>query len=183
MTENEKRLAGLWHDANNDEEMIKKRKAVKNLCFAFNHTKDNQAIKKKLLPHAHPSLELLAPFYCDYGDNIEIGAHCFINHDAYFMDGAKITIHDHCFIGPRCGIYTVNHPIDPTLRNTGLEIASPVTIKENVWIGADVSILAGVTIGKNVTIGAKSLVIKDIPDNCVAAGNPCKILYTIEKDV
>ena len=180
MTEIEKLKCGLWYDANNDTELLKQRRQAEILCFEFNHTspaKQNlqREILRRLLPGCAKSVEILAPFYTDYGYNCQIGEKTFINHNAYFMDGAPIKIGKNCFIGPNCGIYTANHPLCATERNQGLEKAKPVTIGDNVWIGADVTILSGVTIGANAVIGAKSLVTKDIPDNVIAYGNPCRI--------
>ena len=122
---------------------------------------------------------LFPPFYTDYGYNCRIGEETFLNHNAYLMDGALITIGKHCFIGPNCGMYTANHPLVAEERNQGLEQARPITIGDNVWIGADVTILPGVTIGEGSVIGAKSVVTKDIPPNVIALGNPCRVLRAI----
>lgn len=92
------------------------------------------------------------------------------------MDEAKVGIGDHVFIGPRVSIYTACHPIDAFVRNTGLEYAKEVMIGNNVWIGGNVVINPGVHIGNNVVIGSGSVVTKDIPDDIVAAGNPCRII-------
>ena len=99
------------------------------------------------------------------------------------MDCAPITIGSHCFIGPNCGMYTAIHPLLASERNQGLEKAEPITIGDNVWIGADVKILPGVTIGSDTVIGAGSVVTRDIPSHVVAIGNPCHVLREItEKD-
>jgi acetyltransferase-like isoleucine patch superfamily enzyme len=95
------------------------------------------------------------------------------------LDGAKVCIGDNAFIAPNVGIYTAGHPLDVEQRNQGLEYAYPVTIGNNVWIGAGVTILPGVTIGDNVVIGAGSVVTKDIPENALAMENPCKVLRMI----
>lgn len=101
-----------------------------------------------------------------------------LNHNAYLMDGAPITIGKHCFIGPNCGMYTANHPLVAEERNQGLEQARPITIGDNVWIGADVTILPGVTIGEGSVIGAKSVVTAIFPQ-CHCLGNPCRVLRAI----
>ena len=184
MTEREKLEKGLWYDANYDAELLEERLQAEDLCFAFNQTRPKESerkeeILKQLLPHKGEHVTILAPFYTDYGYNCRIGEETFLNHNAYLMDGAPITIGKHCFIGPNCGMYTPNHPLVAEERNQGLEQARPITIGDNVWIGADVTILPGVTIGEGSVIGAKSVVTKDIPPNVIALGNPCRVLRAI----
>ncbi len=90
-----------------------------------------------------------------------------------------IVFGDNVFIAPNCGFYTAGHPVDALERRKGLEYARPITIGNDVWIGAGVSVLPGVTIGDNCVIGAGSVVTKDIPANSVAVGNPCKVIKLI----
>ena len=137
---------------------------------------------KKLLGKTHGVFTIIAPFWCDYGYNIEIGENFFANHNTVILDAAKVVFGDNVFIALDCGVYTAGHPIDAERRNKGLEYAYPITVGSNVWIGAGVMVLPGVTIGSNVVIGAGSVVVKDIPDNCVALGNPCKVLRPITDD-
>ena len=120
------------------------------------------------------------PFYCDYGKQIRIGRRFFANFNLTILDEALVTIGDDCFIGPNVSIYTACHSTDPVERNTRNEWARPVSIGHNVWIGGSVTILPGVTIGNNVTIGAGSVVTKDIPDNVVAVGNPCRVIKQLD---
>ena len=188
MTEREKRAAGMWYDNNYDPELLVEREKAEKLSFDFNHTSPDQKEKKQkileeLFPHMGKNVTILAPVYTDYGYECWIGDDTFINHNAYLMDGARLSIGKHCFIGPNCGIYTAHHALIPEERNQGLEMAKAVTIGDNVWIGGDVTIVPGVTIGDGAVIGAKSVVTKDIPSNVVAAGNPCKVIRPItEKD-
>ena len=118
-------------------------------------------------------------FFCDYGFNIEIGENFYSNHNLVILDPAKVTFGDNVFIGPNCGFYTAEHPINSIERNKGLEYAKPITVGNNVWFGGGVNVLAGVTIGNDVVIGAGSVVTKDIPANSVAVGNPCKVIRNI----
>lgn len=184
MTEKEKMLAGLVYDANYDEEILADRCGAKELCYDFNHlrpsqTEEQQKILKSLLGKTGEHFEITAPFYCDYGYNIELGENFYANHGLVILDGAKVTFGDNVFIAPGCGFYTAGHPIDAPRRNQGLEYAWPITVGDNVWIGGGVQVMPGVSIGSNVVIGSGSVVNKDIPDNVVAAGNPCRMIRPI----
>ncbi|MDE5837117.1 MAG: sugar O-acetyltransferase, partial [Paramuribaculum sp.] len=103
----------------------------------------------------------------------------YANFNLVILDEAKVSFGDNVFIAPNCGFYTAGHPLDATSRNRGLEYARPITVGNNVWIGAGVSVLPGVTIGDNCVIGAGSVVVKSIPPFSVAVGNPCKVVKTI----
>jgi len=184
MTEKEKMKKRMLYDANYDRELIEERKLAKDRCFEYNGLKPSdeegqQALLKKLLGKTKGSFCILAPFWCDYGYNIEIGENFFANHNTVILDGAKVTFGDNVFVAPNCGFYTAGHPIDYERRNQGLEYAYPIKVGDNVWIGAGVQVLPGVTIGNNVVIGAGSIVVKDIPDDSVAVGNPCKVIRKI----
>ena len=115
------------------------------------------------------------PFNCDYGKHIEVGKNFFANYNCTIIDVAKVKIGDNCQLAPNVAIYTAGHPIYPTTRNSLYEYGKAVTIGDNVWIGGNTVICPGVTIGSNVVIGAGSVVVKDIPDWSLAAGNPCKV--------
>lgn len=175
----------MLYDANNDTDLIEERKVAKNLCYDFNHlrpsdTSGQQRIMRQLLGKTvGDSFCIVAPFWCDYGYNIEIGENFFANHNTVILDGAKVTFGNNVFIAPNCGFHTAGHPIDTERRNRGLEYAYPITVGDNVWIGAGVQVMPGVTIGSNVVIGGGSVVVKDIPSNVVAVGNPCRVLRPI----
>ena len=181
MTEKEKMLAGMLYDANNDENLLKERLLCKDICYEYNNLKPSdieaqELLMKKLLGKTKDKFSILAPFWCDYGYNIEIGENFFANHNCIILDCAKVTFGDNVFIAPDCGFYTAGHPLDYERSNQGLEYAYPITVGNNVWIGAGVRVMPGVTIGDNVVIGAGSVVTKDIPSNKIAYGNPCKIV-------
>lgn len=184
MTEKEKMLSGMVYSAI-DDQLLKELNEVKEIIHEYNALKPSQTlcrfqILKDLLGHvADDEIIVNQPFYCDYGKQIRIGKRFFANFNLTILDEARVTIGDDCFIGPNVSIYTACHSTDPVERNTRREWAEPVTIGDNVWIGGSVTILPGVTIGSNVTIGAGSVVTRDIPDNVVAVGNPCKVIKTI----
>ena len=188
MTEKEKMLKQLTYDANYDEGLLAERAAVKELCYDFNHlrpsdTAGQRKILKKILGKTRENFTVIAPFYCDYGYNIEVGENFFANHNLVILDAAKIKFGDNVFIAPDCGFHAAGHPIDFERRNAGLEYAYGITVGDNVWIGAGVQVMPGVTIGSNVVIGGGSVVVKDIPDNSVAVGNPCRVIRPItDKD-
>jgi maltose O-acetyltransferase len=181
MTEKEKMLAGMTYSAV-DQQLIEELNTVKGIIHRYNSispsaTKERLSILKGLLGHiGDDEIIINQPFYCDYGKQISVGRRFFANFNLTILDEARVTIGDDCFIGPNVSIYTACHSTDPVERNTRIEWADPVTIGDNVWIGGSVTILPGVTIGNNVTIGAGSVVTKDIPDNVVAVGNPCKVI-------
>jgi len=181
MTEKEKMLSGAYYSAV-DKQLLEELGAVKEIIHRYNSLppSDSQArlaILKGLLGHIGDDTILVnQPFYCDYGKQISVGRHFFANFNFTVLDEAFVRIGDDCFIGPNVSIYTACHSTDPQERNSRKEWAEPVTIGNNVWIGGSVTILPGVSIGDNVTIGAGSVVTKDIPDNVVAAGNPCRVI-------
>ena len=164
MTEKEKMKAGLWYDANNDQELIDQRLICQDLCFALNQLKPSDEKRNEVIENI-----------LGYFPNV------FVNINNYFMDGATIEIGDNVFIGPSCGFYTANHPLDYTNRNQGLEKALPIKIGDNCWFGANVSVMPGVTIGAGCVIAAGAVVTKDMPANSLIAGVPAKVIKTIEQ--
>lgn len=187
MTEKEKMQKQMLYNANYDTELIKERKIAKDLCYEFNQlrpseTKKQEKIIKKLFGKIKERFCITAPFWCDYGYNIEIGKNFYANHNLVILDCAKVVFGDNVFIAPNCGFHTAGHPMDYERRNQGLEYAYPITVGNNVWIGAGVQVMPGVTIGNNVVIGGGSLVNKDIPDNSLAVGNPCRVIREITEE-
>ncbi|CAI7340594.1 CGH_3_collapsed_G0027500.mRNA.1.CDS.1 [Saccharomyces cerevisiae] len=181
-------VPGELYDANYDPDLLKIRKETKIKLHKYNtlspadENKKSQVIRE-LLGSCTDNFIIEPPFYCDYGSNIYIVDNFYANHNLDILDGAKVVIGDNVFIAPNVGIYTAGYPIDVERRLQGLEYAMPVTNGDNVWIGGGVSIIPGVNIGKNSVIAAGSVVIRDIPENVVAAGNPFKVIRKItEKD-
>lgn len=187
MTEKEKMLAGMTYDANNDAVLIAERLQCKELCRDYNDLRPRQTAEReelllKILGEVKEEILIEQPFYCDYGYNIRVGKNFYANFNLVILDEAPVTFGDNVFVAPNCGFYTAGHSIAAEERNKGLEYARPITVGDNVWIGAGVSVLPGVTIGDNCVIGAGSVVVKDIPSNSVAVGNPCKVVKTIIND-
>ena len=138
-------------------------------------------ILKDLIPNAGQDLWLQPPFYCDYGYNIKAGDKVFFNFNCVVLDVATVTIGSRALLGPNVQLYTATHPMNHAERATGLEYAKPITIGEDVWLGGRVVVCPGVTIGARSVIGAGSVVTKDIPPDVFAAGNPCKVIRSLEQ--
>ena len=186
MTEQEKMRTGAWYDANFDPGLLAQRGQADALCHAFNTAapggdEQRQALRQLLGTDIPEGLTVLAPVYFDYGPSTRFGTGTFVNHGCYFMDGGGIEIGRNVFIGPFCGFYTATHPLRYEDRNRGLEKALPITVGDNCWFGANVTVLQGVTIGSGCVIAAGSVVAHDLPDNCLAAGVPAQVKKYIEQ--
>ena len=173
-------VSGREYDATHPY-LLERLNATKDRIWEYNKMrpsmlKERNELLRGLLGKSDGDTFINQPFYCDYGSNIRVGRRFFANFNFTVLDEAPVTVGDNCFIGPNVSIYTACHSTDPVERNSRREWAKPVTIGDNVWIGGSVTILPGVTIGSNVTIGAGSVVVKDIPDGCVAVGNPCRVV-------
>ena len=186
MTEFEKCQAGLLYDTTFEGREADHLRCA-DLCYDYNHTRPSDMKRREEIirqlfgkvgkkPYVEPNI------FCGFGWNIEVGDNFFANNNCIFVDPGKIIFGDNVFIGPNVGFYTAHHPIHPELRNTLYEYAYPIHVGSDVWIGGGTVVVPGVTIGSNVVIGAGSVVVHDIPDNCVAVGNPCKPVRPITEN-
>ena len=185
MTENEKMTRGLLYDAN-DKALTAARIRCKEICYDYNALRPSkeeqrQELMRGLLKKTGRAFHIEAPFWCDYGYGIEIGENFYSNHNLVILDAGGVSFGDNVFIGPDCGFHTSGHPLDYERRNRGLEYAYPIRVGNNVWIGAGVQIMPGVTIGNNVVIGGGSVVVKDVPADTLAAGNPCRVIRSLSE--
>lgn len=166
------------------EGMPAERTKAKLLMKAFNETSAEEIEKRFELMEQifgkKTGAWIEPPLYFCYGTHISIGDGCYINFNCNFVDDGQITIGERVMFGPAVTIATVGHPINPKMRE--YMYTDPVTIGNDCWIGGNVTICPGVTIGDNTVIGAGSVVTKDIPANCVAAGNPCRVIREINEN-
>jgi maltose O-acetyltransferase len=177
MNEKQKMLAGLDYNPA-DATLSEERRNAKTLCHEFNQSAPNQnktLIVQQLFGYAS-NASLNAPFYCDYGYNINEGENFYANHGCTFLDCNTITAGDNCLLGPGVVLATASHPLEAYKRATGIETAQAITLGNDVWLGANVTVCPGVTIGDNVIVGAGSVVVKDLPSNTICVGSPAKIL-------
>ena len=163
-----------------DETITALKIKARTIIQEYNQTKETekprrQELLKDLLGTTGEQFTIKPPFYCSHGKHIHVGENFFCNFNCIFLDLNEIHIGKNVLIGPRVSIYTALHPIDAAIRATGLEYALPVEIGDDVWIAGDVVINPGVKIGNGSIIGSGSVVTKDIPENCIAFGNPCKV--------
>ena len=184
MTQYERMAAGLIYDPG-DEEIMKEQVPFQDRLWEFNKLKPSQlAEKEKYLKEVfaecgdHCYIEL--PLHANWGGHhVHMGSYIYANYNLTLVDDGHIYIGDKVMFGPNVIVSTANHPVDPSLRDRGLQYNKDVYIADNVWICSGVIIVPGVRIGKNSVIGAGSIVTKDIPANVVAVGNPCRVLREI----
>lgn len=160
------------------------RQRTRRLTCIYNSTTEQELETRSQILHelfgaVGANVEIEPPFYCDYGSNIYAGDGFYMNFGCVILDCNSVYIGEKVLCGPAVQIYTATHPTDPEIRLSGLELALPVRIGNNVWIGGGAIICPGVTIGDHTTIAAGSVVVKDIPERVVAGGNPCRIIRSL----
>ena len=182
-SEKEKMLAGEPYFAP-DPELAGMQLKAQTLLHAFNSSPPSAAeqrreIIRSLFGSAGSDFDIRPPFFCDYGANIFVGDKLFMNFDCVVLDCNVVRIGSNVMMGPKVQIYTAHHPFEPEARRTLVEVASPVTVEDDVWIGGGAIICPGVRVGAGSTIGAGSVVTRDIPARVVAAGNPCRVIRAL----
>ncbi len=186
MDHKERMLANLpykaWLDGLSEERLENKKKIYRYNHLEPGNPEEKDRLIKDILGKCGDYINIEPPFFCDYGYNIEIGENFFANYNFTVLDVGKVRIGENVQIAPNVSIYTAGHPIHPETRNSGYEYGIDITIGDNCWIGGNTCIMPGVTIGKNVVIGAGSVVTKDIPDDVIAVGNPCRVVRKITEE-
>ncbi|MBF9036616.1 sugar O-acetyltransferase [Rhodobacterales bacterium HKCCE2091] len=179
-SEREKMAAGQWYCCVDDEleaMRVRARAAVHAHNTLTPHIRGPIApVLAALFAHAGEGAIVEAPFHCPYGVNISLGRNVFLNAFCCILDTAPVTIGEGTMIGPGAHVYCAEHATDPAERAAGLEIARPVTIGRNVWIGGRAVILAGVTIGDDAIVGAGAVVTRDVAAGATVLGNPARPL-------
>ena len=177
MTEKEKMISGSLYNAS-DTELTRGRQRAQSLCQIFNREPD-RALLIELLGTCPEEITIEPHFKCDYGENIHLGKNFYANFDLTILDVCTVTIGDYCLIGPKVGIYTATHPLDPELRRSGAEFGAPITIGDDCWIGGHAVINPGVTLGNNVVVASGAVVTKSFGDGVVVGGVPARVIKSI----
>jgi len=185
-SEFDKMMAGQWYNAM-DYSMLKLRQENNKKTEAYSRITINtlsykDRMAKAIVKEFGDNANIIPPFTCDYGCNVKVGDNTVINHSGVFLDTNEINIGKHALIGPKSGLYGAIHPFDVEARNEGIEKAKTINIGDGAWLGGKVTVVPGVSIGKHSVIGAGSVVTKDIPDDVVAVGNPCRVIRKITED-
>ncbi|EME8135273.1 chorismate mutase [Enterococcus faecium] len=183
-TEKEKMIAGELYFAN-DPELVSNRMFARSQSQIINQAESAELrsqLLKETFGRTGKKIYMEPVINFDYGYNIFVGENFYANFNCTFLDVSTIEIGDNCMFAPNVQLYTATHPLHPVKRNSGLEYAKPIKIGDNVWLGGGVIVTPGVTLGNNVVVGAGSVVTKSFPDNVVIAGNPARIIKTVEEE-
>lgn len=184
-TEKEKMIAGELYFAN-DPELVADRMFARSQSQIINQAESAELrsqLLKETFGRTGKKIYMEPVINFDYGYNIFVGENFYANFNCTFLDVSTIEIGDNCMFAPNVQLYTATHPLHPVKRNSGLDYAKPIKIGNNVWLGGGVIVTPGVTLGDNVVVGAGSVVTKSFPDNVVIAGNPARIIKTVEEEL
>lgn len=171
----------------NGEELMRKQMQHLDRLYDFNQTRPSELDKRETMLKAMfaeigEGCYIEPPLHANFGGHhVHFGKNVYANYNLTLVDDTHIYVGDYTMFGPNVVVATGGHPILPELRKKAYQYNIPVHIGKNCWIGAGAIILPGITIGENVVVGAGSVVTKDLPDNVVAVGNPCRILREINK--
>jgi maltose O-acetyltransferase len=182
-TEKEKMLAGESYNFL-DPALEAERQGAKELLRRLNLSgaaSERQAILQQLLGQIGQNSIIEPPFYCTYGQNIRLGDHVYLNVLCTILDCNEVRIGNDVMIGPAVQIYTAAHDLRAEVRIRGWEVAKPIVIEDNVWLGGGAILLPGVRIGRNAVVGAGAVVSRDVPANTVVAGNPARVTRELEQ--
>jgi len=184
----EKMKSGKLYDCV-DDALIAEQTSCLEILYDFNQTRPSegekrQEILKRLFAEIGTNCYIEPPLHANWGCHVHMGNDVYVNFNLTLVDDADIHIGNNVMFGPNVVVDTAAHPIRPDIRKRQIQFNVPVTIEDNVWIGAGAIILPGVRIGENSVIGAGSVVTKDIPANVVAYGSPCRVIREIgERDM
>ena len=184
MTQYERMVRGLIYDPN-DPEILAEQVPFQDRLWAFNQLKPSESLQKQqymkeVFASCGEGNYIELPFRANWGGHhLHLGSGIYANFNLTLVDDGEIYVGDRVMFGPNVTLATASHPLDPKLRGRGLQYNREIHIGENCWICAGVTILPGVTIGRNTVIGAGSIVTRDIPENVLAVGSPCRVLREI----
>ena len=182
-TGKQKMLAGERYNLFDPELAADREEALELLRF-LNRTEtmpERQRILRRLLGSIGEDSTIQPPFYCSYGRNTHLGDHVYLNFSCTILDNNEVRIGHHAMIGPFVQIYAAAHPLEAEARIQGWEVAKPILIEDNVWIGGGAILLPGVSIGRNAVVGAGAVVSRSVPASTVVAGNPARVIREIEQ--
>lgn len=167
-----------------DPDLEIERRGVKALLRLYNQAADGaerQHILERILGHIGEGSMIEPPFFCTYGQNLYLGDHVYLNTSCVVLDNNEVRVGNHVMVGPAVQIYTAAHPLEAKARIQGWEVAKPVHINDNAWLGGGAVILPGIEIGRNAVVGAGAVVSHSVPPDTVVAGNPARVIRKVDQ--
>jgi len=167
-------------------ELVEARGRARRLLAHYNATEEEQederlSLLRELLAQIGDDPWIEPPFFCDYGTNLSVGDRFYANTGCVVLDSAPVAVGDRVLLGPAVQLLAATHPLEPELRAQGLEYAEPIAVGDDVWLGGGAIVLPGVTIGDRAVVGAGSVVTRDVPADAVVAGNPARVIRSLEE--